>query len=82
MKPISVAGVVGVGRVALITLATLALFWADTDSARAQDVLLHSFGGGSSDGSTPYAGLLQANDGNLYGVMVDGGSAGIGRARR
>jgi uncharacterized repeat protein (TIGR03803 family) len=38
---------------------------------------LYSFGGGS-DGSFPYAGLIQASDGSLYGTTADGGDYGDG----
>jgi uncharacterized repeat protein (TIGR03803 family) len=33
---------------------------------------------GSSDGQTPYAGLLQGSDGNFYGTTYFGGSYGFG----
>jgi uncharacterized repeat protein (TIGR03803 family) len=38
--------------------------------------ILHSFGDGSvaNDGSLPYAGLIQASDGNFYGTTFEGGS--------
>jgi len=38
---------------------------------------LYSFSGGA-DGSCPYAGLLQASDGSLYGTTMYGGTYGYG----
>jgi uncharacterized repeat protein (TIGR03803 family) len=41
-------------------------------------VLLHSFGGGASDGDTPASALIRATDGNFYGTTTGGGSNGKG----
>ncbi|MDB6092492.1 MAG: type sorting protein [Verrucomicrobia bacterium] len=40
--------------------------------------ILHSFAGGTTDGSTPLAELTVANDGNLYGVAQGGGAFAAG----
>jgi uncharacterized repeat protein (TIGR03803 family) len=42
---------------------------------------LYSFTGGN-DGARPYAGLMQASDGNLYGTTEDGGTNGYGAVFR
>lgn len=39
---------------------------------------LHSFSGGSVDGSSPYAALLPAGDGTFYGTTRAGGTGGYG----
>ena len=40
--------------------------------------VLHSFGGGGTDGSIPVAGLIVGADGNLYGTTQGGGAHGQG----
>jgi uncharacterized repeat protein (TIGR03803 family) len=46
--------------------------------AKRTETVLHHFAGGSSDGSTPYAGVILDAQGNLYGTTSVGGSAGDG----
>ncbi|HWY53190.1 MAG TPA: choice-of-anchor tandem repeat GloVer-containing protein [Terriglobales bacterium] len=40
------------------------------------ETVLHSFGDGSTDGRTPYAGLVRDKAGNLYGTTYEGGGIG------
>jgi uncharacterized repeat protein (TIGR03803 family) len=40
--------------------------------------LLHRFSGGTTDGGSPYSGLIQASDGNFYGVTYTSGAGGEG----
>jgi uncharacterized repeat protein (TIGR03803 family) len=40
--------------------------------------LLHSFAGGTTDGSLPFGGPVTDKDGNLYGTADDGGSSNSG----
>ena len=42
---------------------------------------LHSFNG-PGDGATPYAGLIQASDGNFYGMTFQGGASDYGMVFR
>ena len=52
------------------------VFSVNTDGTGYQ--VLHSFGGGTNDGSYPAAELLQASDGMLYGTTEDGGTNNCG----
>ncbi len=45
------------------------------------ETVLHSFGAGN-DGATPEGSLIQATDGNFYGLTRDGGANGLGAAIR
>jgi uncharacterized repeat protein (TIGR03803 family) len=40
------------------------------------ETVLHSFAGGTADGSRPIAALIQGNDGNFYGTTINGGIGG------
>jgi uncharacterized repeat protein (TIGR03803 family) len=42
------------------------------------ETILHSFSGGSNDGSLPYGGLIFDSVGNLYGTTAGGGANGDG----
>jgi len=51
--------------------------------AHAQTVTnIHLFSGAPSDGSNPYARLIQASDGNFYGTTQQGGTSGSGMVFR
>jgi uncharacterized repeat protein (TIGR03803 family) len=57
--------------------AVVVLCAATAIASRAQTLTtLYSFGGG--DGANPYASLIQATDGNLYGTTINGGVNGGG----
>ena len=42
------------------------------------ETVLHSFGNGSGDGSSPFAGLVSDKSGNFYGTTYSGGASGYG----
>ena len=42
--------------------------------------VLYAFKGGTTDGAAPYGGLIQATDGNLYGMTLQGGTSNAGVA--
>ena len=52
-----------------------AVFEIDTAS---NYLLLHDFAGGSSDGSTPYSGIVNASSGALFGTTFNGGADDTG----
>jgi uncharacterized repeat protein (TIGR03803 family) len=47
-------------------------------SASGTETLLHSFGGNSTDGTFPLAGLIMDSAGDLYGTTQHGGQFGLG----
>jgi uncharacterized repeat protein (TIGR03803 family) len=42
------------------------------------ETILHSFGGGPSDGANPHGSLIRDKEGNLYGTTMQGGASGAG----
>lgn len=47
-------------------------------TANGVETVLWDFGSNTNDGLNPYAGVIIATDGNLYGTTQNGGSAGYG----
>ncbi|HEY6619635.1 MAG TPA: choice-of-anchor tandem repeat GloVer-containing protein [Steroidobacteraceae bacterium] len=42
------------------------------------ETVLYSFAGGTSDGASPEAGVIEGSDGNFYGSTLQGGASGLG----
>jgi uncharacterized repeat protein (TIGR03803 family) len=42
------------------------------------ETVLYTFAGGTIDGATPEAGVIQGSDGNFYGNTLQGGASGLG----
>jgi len=47
-------------------------------SATGTETVLHSFAGGTADGSHPQASLIMDSAGNLFGTTYDGGAKNVG----
>lgn len=59
-------------------LGTVFKITTDGTAAGTTEAVLHSFAGGTTDGSGPTGGLIQASDGKLYGLVGSGGTSSYG----
>jgi uncharacterized repeat protein (TIGR03803 family) len=59
----------------VVAIAAAVLTSAGVANAQASVSVVYSFGGPAPNGLRPFAGLIQASDGTLYGTTYDGGYA-------